>query len=359
MFEFSKDEIASRKNLVFLAARTFFSWGTTRLARPIVEIHDSVKNLKRENSVFLYVGLHKSLWETTAALVLLHKQKLPIPYPGMGDNLVRGKFFQSISKKTGLFLVKRPTNRKEIVESATMLRKYILNLAAHGIDTMVYPEGTRRNIPDSGAYGSFFSTAFDPLLEYEKNKEEILAQNKELQPYNSYIVPFNLDYYKVMEAREITRNIGDKPRTLHILDFLKMIRHIGPVYITFGEPIKIAGQLDKNRKQLAEYARQKCLELVKILPINIVSCAILDAYKNGVIKTDEIFTNIRLNIEKLKHLEERFRGFVSVDEPADIMKKVTKYEKSFEKIDVADLKLYRLYAAYIRHYFENQDTPAA
>lgn len=359
MFEFSKDEIASRKNLVFLAARTFFSWGTMRLARPIVEIHDSIKKLKQENSVFLYVGLHKSLWETTGALVLLYKQNLPIPYPGMGDNLVRGKFFQALSKKAGLFLVKRPTSRREIVESATMLKKYIMNLVAHGVDTMVYPEGTRRNIPDKGAYGSFFSTTFDPLLEYEKNKEEIITQNQELQPYNSYVVPFNLDYYKVMEAREITRNIGDKPRTLHILDFLKMIRHIGPVYVTFGEPIKIAEHLDKDRKQLAEYSRQKCLELVKILPINIVSCAILDAYENGAIKTNEIFKNIRLNIEKLKHLEDRFRGFDRRDDPTDIMKEVTKYEKSFEKIDVNDLKLYRLYAAYIRHYFGNQDNPPA
>jgi 1-acyl-sn-glycerol-3-phosphate acyltransferase len=275
----------------------------------------------------------------------------------MGDNLVRGKFFQALSKKTGLFLIKRPTTRREIVESATMLKKHIMNLLAHGVDSMVYPEGTRRNIPDKGAYGSFFSTVFDPVLEYEKNKEEILSQNKELRLYNSYIVPFNLDYYKVMEAREITRNIGDKPRTLHILDFLKMIRHIGPVYVTFGEPIKIADHLDKDRKQLAEYTRQKCLELVKILPINIVSCAILDAYENGAIKTNEIFTNIRATIEKLKPLEDRFRGFGSEEDPADIMKKVTVHEKNFEHIDVDDLKLYRLYASYIRHYFENRDNP--
>jgi hypothetical protein len=160
-----------------------------------------------------------------------------------------------------------------------------------------------------------------------------------------------------MEAREITRNIGGKPRTLHILDFLKMIRHIGPVHVTFGEPIKITDHLDKDRKQLAEYTRQKCLELVKILPINIVACAVLDAYENGVIKTDEIFSNIRSTIEKLKPLEDRFRGFGSGDDPADIMKKTAQYEKNFAKIAVEDLKLYRLYASYIRHYFENQDNP--
>ena len=352
MFEFSKKEITSRNNLVFLVARSLFTWGTKHLARCHVDIHDSIKKLKQENGVFLYAGLHKSLWESTATLSTLYLNKLPIPYPGMGDNLIKGKFFQSISKKVGLFLVKRPKTRREIIESAKMLKHYTMNLIVHGIDGMVYPEGTRRNIPDTGKYGNFFPTAFEALLEYEKNKEEILQQNKEFKRHNSYVVPFNLDYYKVREDMEMTEVIGGKPRTLHAFDFLRMIKNIGHVYITFGKPISIADNIDKNRKQLAELSRDKCLELVKILPINIVSRSILDAYENDKIKIKEIIKNIAKNIEKLKHQKDRFRGFAIGDAPEEIMNKVSTYEKSFKTVDVKYLKMYRLYANYIRHYFE-------
>lgn len=353
MFEFSNKEIASRDNVLFYLARFLFTWGTKHLAKCHVEIHDSIKKLKQGNSVFLYAGLHKSLWETTGTLSTLYLHRLPIPYPGMGDNLIRGRFYQALSKKVGLFLVKRPKTRREIIESAKQLKKYTMNLIAHGIDGMVYPEGTRRNIPDYGRYGDFFSTAFEALLEYEKNKEEILSQHKELSRYTAYVVPFNLDYYKVREDREIIQDIQGKPRTLHVMDFLRMVQHIGHVYMTFGKPIKIAEHLDKNRKQLAEYVRKKCLELVKILPINIVARSILDAYENDKIKIKEIFKNISANIEKLKHLKDRFRGFSIGEEPGEIMKKVTIYEKNFRKIEVKNLKLYRLYANYIRHYFED------
>jgi len=358
MFEFSKKEITSRNNLIFFLARTLFTLGTKHLARCHVEIPDSIKKLKQGNGVFLYAGLHKSLWETTSTLSTLYLHKLPIPYPGMGDNLIKGKFFQSLSKKAGLFLVKRPKTRREIIESAKMLKHYTMNLIAHGIDGMVYPEGTRRNVPDTGKYGNFFPTAFEALLEYEKHKEEILQQNKDFTRHNSYVVPFNLDYYKVREDSEMTEVIGGKPRTLHVFDFLKMIKKIGHVYITFGKPINIAANLDKNRKQLAELSKQKCLELVKILPINIVSRSILDAYDNDKIKIKEIFNNIAGNIEKLKHLKDRFRGFGIGDAPEEIMNKVSTYEKSFKKIDVKYLRLYRLYANYIRHYFEDSKASA-
>lgn len=355
MIELSKKEIASRKNMIFLTARSLFTWGTKHLANTHVEIHESIRKLKQEKSVFLYAGLHKSLWETTGTISTLYLQKLPLPHPGMGDNLVKGKFFQAISKKVGLFIVKRPKTRREIIESAKLLKMYILNLMAHGVDGMVYPEGTRRSIPDTGKYGGFFPAAFEALLEYERNKDEILSQYDYLSSYNSYIVPFNLDYSKVREDREMTKELGAKPWTLHVFDFFKMIKDVGHVYISFGKPINIRENLDKNRKQLADFTREQCLQLVKILPINIVSHSILDAYENDKIKIKEILKNISKNIEKLKHLKDRFRGFSIDEDPEDILGKVSKYEKSFKTIDVKYLRLYRLYANYIHHYFKDDD----
>ncbi|MCK4765099.1 MAG: hypothetical protein KAW12_23070 [Candidatus Aminicenantes bacterium] len=352
MLKLSKKEIPGRKNLVYWLAKAIFTWGNKHLAEVHVEMPDSVRELKKKNSVFLYGGLHKSLWEASGILISMHLENLPIPYPGMGDNLVKGKFFQSMAQKMGLFLIKRATTRREIIESARHLKNYLINLLAHGIDVLAYPEGTRTSIPTKGRYGDFFPTMFEAVLEYEKNKNEILTQNPNLINYDSYVIPFNIDYSKVREDREIIEGSKGKPRTLYIKDTLKMLKHIGPVYVSLGDPIKIADNLDKRRKELAVYTRERCLELIKILPKNIVSCAILDAIAAGNTGPDGITANISRNIEKLESRRHCFREFSIDDDPRDILEKVAQKDKSYRDINEKDIELYRLYARYIGHYFD-------
>lgn len=355
MFGLAKEEIVRRNIFVYLWAKFVSNAGYRIFSRSHVENPFDLRKLKKENAVFLYTGLHKSLWETSGVLSSIYLQKMPIPFTGMGDNLVKGKFFQRLASKAGVFLVKRAKTRSEVLESSKKLKQYILYYMAKGIDVSIFPEGTRRNIPEKGHYGNFFPTAFEALLEYEKNKEEILATHKKLIPHDAYIVPFNVDYSKIREDHELVGELGTRPRTLHILDSLKMVRHIGDLYISFDEPIKIADNLDKTRKELAAYTRQKCLELVKILPINIVSRALVDAYENGQIKKDKIMDCIRKNIETLAHLKDRFRGFAPDENPKDLLDKVARYEENFRKIDAVHLPFYQLYANYIRHYFETSD----
>jgi 1-acyl-sn-glycerol-3-phosphate acyltransferase len=317
-----------------------------------VENPTDLKTLKKNHSVFLYVGLHKSLWETTGILSCIHFQGLPIPYIGMGDNLLRGKFYQKLTEKAGVFLVKRAKTRKEIIESSTKLKQYITYYLAHGIDVAIFPEGTRRNIPESGKHGQFFATAFDAVLEYERNKQEILSQYKTLKAHNTFIIPFNIDYTRIREDYELARESAAKPRTLHVFDSLKMVKHIGDLYISFGEPIRVCDNLGKTRKELAVFTREKCLQLVKILPINIVSRAILDSYEAGKIKTGKIMENISANLKKLRHLKERFRGFSWDISPQLILEKVASQEINFRNIDARKLSFYKLYASYISHYLE-------
>ncbi|MCU0285829.1 MAG: hypothetical protein MUF15_05470 [Acidobacteria bacterium] len=355
MFGLTKEEIAHRDLLVFLWAKFVSNTGYLFFSRPHLENPYDLKKLKKEKAVFLYTALHKSLWETSGVLSSIYLQKLPIPYVGMGDNLVKGKFFQRLASKTGAFLVKRPQTRKDVIESSQKLKQFIIYYLAHGIDVSIYPEGTRRNIPDKREYGNFFPTAFEAVLEYEKNKEKILAEYKGLEAHDLYIVPLNVDYSKVREDYEIIRELEGKPHTLHILDSLKMIRHIGDVYISFGEPIKISDRLDQNRKELAVYTREKCLELVKILPINIVSWAILKAYDAGRLDRDKILDCIRENIDKLSIFKDRFRGFTPGENAGDILAKVAKYEKMFRNISSIHLPFYRLYADYIHHYINKND----
>lgn len=355
MFGLKKEEIAHRDLLVYLWAKFVSNTGYRFFSRPHLENPYDLKKLKKENAVFLYTALHKSLWETSGVMSSIYLQKLPTPYIGMGDNLVKGKFFQKLAAKTGAFLVKRAKTRKDVLESSKKLKQYIIYYMAHGIDVSIFPEGTRRNIPDKRAYGNFFPTAFEAVLEYEKNKEKFLAEYKELSAHDVYIVPFNVDYSKVREDYELIRELDGKPHTLHILDSLKMIRHLGDLYISFGEPIKIADHLDQNRKELAVYTREKCLELVKILPINIVSWAVLNAYEIGRLDRDKILDCIRENIEKLADFKDRFRGFEPGESPGDILDKVARYEKIFRDISSIHLPFYRLYADYINHYIKKNE----
>jgi len=357
MYKFSRYEIASRKNFTFRTARFFSTWGLKHLSIPHIEIEPELTELKKENSVFLYTGLHKSLWETTGVLSALYLSGLEIPFAGMGDNLIKGKFFHKLARKAGVFVIKRAKNRREILESAKQLKEYIISFLAQAVDVMVYPEGTRKNIPERGRYGDFFPTVFEATLEYEKNKKEIVAQENDLAVHNSYIIPFNVDYSHVREAKEMVENIGGKPRTLHILDSLSMIANVGHTFISFGKPIKVSDNLDKNRKELSLKVRKECLDLVKILPINLVAQSFVSCYERmsekNITEIDDscILESIKRNMDKLKDFKESFRLFSLDDSPVEIWEMVKKSEPHFRTLEFHNIRLYRLYANYIEHYF--------
>jgi 1-acyl-sn-glycerol-3-phosphate acyltransferase len=353
MKELADVPISTRKNIVFFMAKNINLWGYKYLGNSYCEVHEKIHLLKETDSVFLYASLHKSLWETTGILAALYNQKLPVPYTGMGDNLVRGKFFQNLSQKAGVFLIKRPTNRREVLESAKLLKEYLITHFANGKDVMFFPEGTRKSIISSGEYGQFFPAAFDAIQAYEREKEEIVAHYKDLKSHNAYIIPTNVDYSKIREDLEMLKTYKGKPRTLHVLDSLTMFQKIGDTYVTFGEPMKVSDYLDTSRKELAILTRKKCLELVKILPINIASRAILDSIQDNVIDTEAIEENIKRNIEQLKPHQNNFRSFSPDDDPKKILETAGKYERRFryKYIDIKEKSLYRFYSDFIGHYY--------
>ena len=343
---------ASRKNPLYVTAKFISATGYSLLSTVHVELPDSIKEIDRNNpnAVFLYSGLHKSLWETTGILVSLSRNDLIIPAVGMGDNLIKGDIFLKIVKQLRIFLVKRGTTRADLVRSAKLLKQYILSYMANGLDVMLFPEGTRKGIPSKGEYGSFFPTAFDALLDYEKNKENIIKENA-LASYDTYIIPFNVDYSRVREAFEMIRE-KNVPRTLKIWDSIKMLRHLKSIFVSYGEPIKIQDHLEKTRKELSVLARARCLELVKILPINVVAKAVVESFKNNnTFEMNELFFHIEKTIESLLKYKKNFRGFATNESPESIFKKVASYEKLFRSPKEKDLAYFKLYSNYINHYF--------
>ena len=89
-------DVSDRRNVYYWTARTIALFGHRFLVRPHIEMDDEVVALKRRGgAVFLYCGLHKSLWETSGVLPPLYLSGLPVPYVGMGDNLVKGRAVSS------------------------------------------------------------------------------------------------------------------------------------------------------------------------------------------------------------------------------------------------------------------------
>jgi 1-acyl-sn-glycerol-3-phosphate acyltransferase len=347
-------DYSDRRNLAFAIAKNIVLLAHRLLARPHVELDENIVRMRRqEGVVFLYAGLHKSLWETSGALVPLYHAGLPVPYVGMGDNLVHGRFFQGLSRRIGTFLIKRPANRKELIESARKLRGDILGFVAHGLDVMVFPEGTRKSVPDRERYGDFFPAAFEPLLEYEREKQRIHKANPALKPLAAYIVPFNVDYSYVRETQELLRDEAGRPRTLHVFDSLSMIRNIGDTYLSYGKPIRVADRLAFDRKSLAAECRDRCMELVKVLPINVVSLSLLRLASASTFSKPLLAEAIRRCLNDLRPVADRFRGFSPDDPPEEIIQRARRGPLRFDRFVAENVSLYRLYAAYIRHYLQS------
>ena len=331
--------VTKRNPLIYGSAVVLSRLGTRFLSHTHEEISPSLFSLHKQGYRFLYIGLHKSLWETTGVQSILHRNHLNVPYAAMGDNLIRGRFYQAIAKRSGLFLVKRASGRQGLLESAASLKKAIKAHISAGIDVIIYPEGTRKNIPQYGRYGTFFTTVFEAALE--------LCQEQD----NLALVPVNVDYSHIREDHEMLHPNEKHPRTLHILDSLKMLSHLGDIYVNIGDPV-IPNDPSWNRKNLASHLHQSCLDLVKILPINIISWAITTLRAQGQKDPEALYRQIEANIRALGAHQNRFRGFSSQSSGAELWQKLIARRREFSRWTEDEGKLdrfFKLYRDYIWH----------
>jgi hypothetical protein len=129
-----------------------------------------------------------------------------------------------------------------------------------------------------------------------------------------------------------------------------MIRNIGDTYLTYGRPMPVAERLHLDRKQLAAECRERCMQLVKILPVNVVCHAMLRLDPSTPFSPARLEGAVREVIAALQPYAERFRGFTAEDAPSAIVRQARRSQLTFERLDPERLPLLRLYAAYIRHY---------
>lgn len=343
-----KTSVTRRNPLIYGTAVLLLRLGLRFLSRTHEEISPRLLPLQRQGYRFIYFGLHKSLWETSGVQTVLHRNRFRVPYAAMGDNLVRGRFFQAIAKRLGIFLVKRAQGRKGLLESAALLKGEIKAHLQAAIDVIIFPEGTRKNIPQFGRYGTFFTTVFEAALELNQEGEKVA------------LVPLNVDYSHVREDHEMLRPTEKHPRTLHILDSLKMLSHLEDIFVSLGEPI-LLNDRDWNRKDLAAHCHQACLDLIKILPINVVAWAIHSLQQKTVIDAGSLDREIEANITVLAPYRDRFRGFDLQSRGAELFEEVAGKRKEFrswaEKRPEL-LPLFKLYRDYIGHLIPADTHPA-
>jgi hypothetical protein len=141
------------------------------------------------------------------------------------------------------------------------------------------------------------------------------------------------------------------PRTLHILDSLKMLSHMDDIFVSLGEPI-LLNDREWNRKDLAAHCRQACLDLIKILPINVVAWAIYSLLQKNLLDADSIYHEIEANVMALAHYQDRFRGLDLKTKGLALFEQVAKKRtefKSWAEKKPDQLRLFKLYRDYIGH----------
>lgn len=312
--------------------------------RPHLELDPGLKSEAEKGGVFLYAALHKSLWETTGIQVALTLSGLDVPWVGMGDNLVQGRFFQGLVERAGGFLIRRPRSRRDLIASARQLRDSVVSLLETNRSVLVFPEGTRRGIPENRRHGPFFPAVFEAVLQYARDCGK--AGNGKHPPV--FIVPVNVDYARVREDREMIHRRGS-PLTLHILDSLKMISHVGDVFLSFGSPMNVSEMMELDRRALADRTRQACLDMVKVLPVNVVAQGIIRATDSGGIDHSRIKTGITSVLEDLTPYAHRMRGVSPDDTPEDLLARAARWNHLFREPSERMLPVVRLYADYIGH----------
>jgi 1-acyl-sn-glycerol-3-phosphate acyltransferase len=340
--------VTRRNPLIYGTAVVLLRLGLRLLSRTHEEIPPPLFTLQRQGYRFLYIGLHKSLWETSGVQTVLHRNRLSVPYAAMGDNLVRGRFFQAIAKRMGIFLVKRAHGRQGLLASAASLKRELKAHVKAAFDVIIFPEGTRKNIPQFGRYGSFFTTVFEAALEMHQENEKVA------------LVPLNVDYSHVREDHEMLRITDKHPRTLHIMDSLNMLSHLDDIFVSFGEPIMLSDR-QWNRKDLAAHCHQACLDLIKILPINVVAWAIYSLLQKNVLDSESLYREIEADISALSPFQDRFRGLNPQSNGLALFAEVAKKRKEFRswaENNPGSLTLFKLYRDYIGHLIPAGSHPA-
>lgn len=281
-----------------------------------VEIPPSALEVMLSDDRKIYSFLHKSMRETIQIPVELDRRGIQVPYSVVAKTLV-GWEARWLAEYIGIIFV----DTKNIKQGTLDMNTKIPPIIRAGHDISIMPEGTRSR---TGLVGKYSAPIFQIAIDMSKEQE-------------IWIEPCNCDYQIINEANKL---IGDSNKKYKF-----WAAHLGrwkadldTIYITFGEPIRLRDF--NNRKELNAYVKEQTLPLIKILPVNVFSAAMLKLGPNP--SESELRYAIQKNIDKLEPNRDKFRLFNTVD---DVLNKtpLSTHENP---------KIYGLYSNYINGYLK-------
>lgn len=324
------------------------------------DIPKNTKNLiklqrEQENCVIFYDAIHRSLAETVLIPFVVNVTGRNIfkgdftggyiPTMLMGNNLVRKdkgpkerKLAEALERANVVALVERLNNKRQQADRVAFDTYTRLSRL---IPVSAFPGGTRTR---NGKYPDFFPAVYQGVIDAAKELSNPKAPHRDIPVY---IVHINIDYSKTLEVKEFVSETHN-PNVPHNFsfkeDFRKFMKNPGHVYISLSEPIKVNPY--DNRKDLAKRSLEECKQLVKILPINIMSKAIvrMDPEPGSDINMKELYYAIDDVIEDTLLHQHKFRR-VTFGNPKKIIK------NSRIPVDSRLMETYNVYANYISHYF--------
>ena len=346
----------------------------------------------RDCSIF-FVAPHKSMWETLGIPYAISWHDGDVPFIMMGNNLVKKeqgsleKMLKYILDRSGVVGVEREENPRT---SSPVMVSDISKIVLYNRNVLIFAEGTRSK---GGLIKDFKPAGFQGLVDAVSSGAK------------SFIVPVNVDYSQLIElnsfagSNEIDNLVSamvrdgfplmDNPHQLmylrnayngmqfvdldtftriaeialskdkDIISSLALFKNkytfkvketkswkinIGDVYISFGNPIPVIK--GDNRKDLAKLSYDKCTDLVKIQPINVLSKAIvrLNPVFGEPIDNYALRSSIDDVVIDLQPFEDKIRDSNLYTKSEDIM------SKSKIEIDSKLIEAYRIYNNNISHY---------
>lgn len=300
----------------------------------IYDIPDSTKEVMRDKYYRKsYIGPHKSLDDTIIILNAIQENGGEIPYFVLGTNLIRGISVIPMILLGGIYI-----NRKEKFKSARVIPEKMKMHWNRGHDTIKWPEDGREKF---GIIEKWHNSDAKAAIEYSKYGK-------------IFFIPNNLDGFEVTDMDRMLKNDPDmqieeyinkkeeirkniKPYTFRIWHAIDWWKNLGNKYVSFGEPIEVKPSDDIHK--LSNYIKEKSLDLVKILPNNIMAEAIMRT--KGNFNERILYNTIEKIIEELSPHQNKFREFRNAD---DIINKSTlTFKEKPRKYDI--------FSGYIRHYF--------
>ncbi len=186
---------------------------------------ERVREISKTHEI-IYLPCHKSHLDYLMLAFLTHKNDLPPPYIGAGENL---NFFPigGILRRGGAFFLRRKFKGDKLYSTA--FNAYLRYLLEHKFHVAFFPEGGR--------------TRTGRLMQPKTGMLSMVLKNSELgQSPKVAFIPLYIGYDRVPEIRSYLKELaGESKRKENFFEFLKVWKifekDYGNAYFNFGEPI--------------------------------------------------------------------------------------------------------------------------